>query len=119
MEFIVGWCCLLLLTFWHRRAYLSTATTGLPDWGQAAQIAFQTIFPQLLVFLILLDIERMQHSYLVKELTFNLTGARYESRKILNTPHLEFQFPELKAGDAYLYHPNPKFSIAFHRLRRR
>ena len=45
-----------ILAHW---AYLSSATTDLPDWGQAAQIAFQAIFPQLLVFLILLDIERI------------------------------------------------------------
>ena len=32
--------------------------TDLPDWGDAAQIAFQTMFPQLLLCCFLLDIER-------------------------------------------------------------
>lgn len=41
-------------------AYLSIATTDLPDWGQAAQIAFQTIFPQLLLCCFLLDLERIR-----------------------------------------------------------
>ena len=46
-----------ILAHW---AYLSTQSTDLPDWGQAAQIALQAIFPQLLVFLLLLDLERMR-----------------------------------------------------------
>jgi len=46
-----------ILAHW---AYLSTEPTGLPDWGQAAQIALQNIFPQLLVFFLLLDLERMR-----------------------------------------------------------
>ncbi|NEQ27897.1 MAG: hypothetical protein F6K28_54675 [Microcoleus sp. SIO2G3] len=57
-----------ILTHW---AYLSTAiaekpprftiaTASLPDWGQAAEIAFQTIFPHLVVYLILQDIERLR-----------------------------------------------------------
>jgi hypothetical protein len=45
-----------LLAHW---AYLSTATADLPDWGQAAQLALQAILPQLLVFLFLLELERM------------------------------------------------------------
>ncbi len=59
-EFIVGWYSLLSPTFWHRRAYLSTATTDLPDWGQAAQLALQAILPQLLLFLFLLELERIR-----------------------------------------------------------
>lgn len=46
-----------LLAHW---AYLSTHPTDLPDWGQAAQIAFQTLFPQLLLCCFLLDLERMR-----------------------------------------------------------
>ena len=46
-----------LLAHW---AYLSTATTDLPDWGQAAQLALQVILPQLLLFLFLLELERMR-----------------------------------------------------------
>ena len=46
-----------LLAHW---AYLSTATSDLPDWGQAAQLALQAILPQFLVFLFLLELERMR-----------------------------------------------------------
>jgi hypothetical protein len=46
-----------ILAHW---AYLSIATTDLPNWGIAAHIAFQTIFPQLLLCCFLLDIERMR-----------------------------------------------------------
>ena len=52
-------------------AYLSTASgekppreaiasKNLPDWGQAAEIAFQAIFPQLVVLFLLQDIERLR-----------------------------------------------------------
>ena len=46
-----------ILAHW---AYLSIATTDLPDWGEAAQIAFQACLPQLMVCLILLKVERMR-----------------------------------------------------------
>lgn len=46
-----------ILAHW---AYLSTATTYLPDWGEAAQIALQAIFLQLLLCFLLLDLERMR-----------------------------------------------------------
>jgi hypothetical protein len=31
-----------------------------PDWGEAAEIAFQTIFPHLVVLLLLQDIEHLR-----------------------------------------------------------
>ncbi len=43
-----------ILAHW---AYLSVPTGDLPDWGEAAQLAFQLCFPQLLLFLILLNLE--------------------------------------------------------------
>ncbi|MDZ4876603.1 MAG: IS701 family transposase ISAcma37 [Chroococcidiopsis cubana SAG 39.79] len=46
-----------ILAHW---AYLSKATTDLPDWGEAAQFAFQTFFPQFLLCCFLLDLERMR-----------------------------------------------------------
>ena len=46
-----------ILAHW---AYLSITTTNLPDWGIAAQIAFQACLPQILVLLLLLDIERIR-----------------------------------------------------------
>lgn len=45
-----------ILAHW---AYLSTQATDLPDWGQAAQTAFVTIFPQILVSQFLLALEKM------------------------------------------------------------
>ena len=46
-----------ILAHW---AYLSLATTDIPDWGEAEQLAFQTFFPQLLLYCFLLDLERMR-----------------------------------------------------------
>ena len=46
-----------LLAHW---AYLSLASTDLPNWGEAAQIAFQTFFPQLLLCCFLLDLQRIR-----------------------------------------------------------
>ena len=62
-----------ILAHW---AYLSTATTDLPDWGEAAQIAFQNIFPQLLVFLILLDIERILPLILSKGINIQFSRCK-------------------------------------------
>lgn len=46
-----------ILAHW---AYLSLASTNLPDWGEAAQIAFQTFLPQLVLCSFLLELERMR-----------------------------------------------------------
>jgi hypothetical protein len=46
-----------ILAHW---AYLSTQEADLPDWGQAAQIALQTILPELLLCFLLLDLERLR-----------------------------------------------------------
>jgi hypothetical protein len=46
-----------ILAHW---AYLSSGTTDLPDWGQAAQLALEALLPQLLLFLFLLELERMR-----------------------------------------------------------
>lgn len=46
-----------LLAHW---AYLSTASTDLPDWGQAARLALEALLPQLVLFLLLLEIQRLQ-----------------------------------------------------------
>jgi hypothetical protein len=45
-----------LIAHW---AYLSTQLPNLPDWGEAAQTALECFFPQILVSLLLLDIERL------------------------------------------------------------
>jgi hypothetical protein len=60
---VYRWLILSLISYilahW---AYLSTtvASTNLPNWGQAAEIAFQAIFPQLVLLLLLQDIERLR-----------------------------------------------------------
>lgn len=46
-----------ILAHW---AYLSTHSKNLPDWGEAAQIAFQTFLPQLLLCCFLLNLERIR-----------------------------------------------------------
>ncbi len=46
-----------LLAHW---AYLSMGLSALPDWGEAAQLALESLLPQLVLFLLLLDIQRLQ-----------------------------------------------------------
>jgi hypothetical protein len=46
-----------LLAHW---AYLSAGEDALPDWGQSAQLALETFFPQLVLLLLLMQIERLQ-----------------------------------------------------------
>ena len=45
-----------LITHW---TYLSTQSCPLPDWGEAAHTALESIFPQLVVSLLLLNIQRL------------------------------------------------------------
>ena len=45
-----------LIAHW---AYLSTQLPNLPDWGEAAQIALECFFPQIVVSLLILNIERL------------------------------------------------------------
>jgi hypothetical protein len=45
-----------LLAHW---AYLTTASQQQPDWGEAARLALSAFFPQLVLFLLLLEIERL------------------------------------------------------------
>ncbi len=45
-----------LIAHW---TYLSTQGNSIPNWGQAAQIALESIFPQIVVSHMLLDIERL------------------------------------------------------------
>jgi hypothetical protein len=42
------------------RSPTAIAKTNLPDWGQAAEIAFQTIFPHKVMLLLLQDIQRLR-----------------------------------------------------------
>ncbi|MBF1989770.1 MAG: IS701 family transposase, partial [Fischerella thermalis M58_A2018_009] len=45
-----------LIAHW---TYLHTHSTSPPDWGQAAQTALESIFPQIVVYLLLLNLERL------------------------------------------------------------
>lgn len=45
-----------LIAHW---TYLNTHSTSPPDWGQAAQTALESIFPHIVVYLLLLDVERL------------------------------------------------------------
>jgi hypothetical protein len=60
-----------ILAHW---AYLSTQLPDLPDWGEAAQTALEFIFPQILVFLFLLDIEHLMP--LVRSYGFDIHISR-------------------------------------------
>ena len=64
-----------LLSHW---AYLSTSPTSLPDWGQTAQIAIQSLLPHLVLMLLLLEIERLRPLAKRGNWTFKFLGARYE-----------------------------------------
>jgi hypothetical protein len=56
---VYRWLVLSLIAFilahW---AYLSTAPSELPDWGACANLALQTLFPEVVVSLLLLEVER-------------------------------------------------------------
>jgi len=45
-----------LIAHW---TYLLTQFPNLPDWGEAAQTALESFFPQIVVSLLLLNIERL------------------------------------------------------------
>jgi hypothetical protein len=68
-------------------AYLSTALAenppreaiafrNLPDWGQAAEIAFQTIFPHLVMLLLLQDIERLRDVALSQGIDIHISRCK-------------------------------------------
>ncbi|WP_169216435.1 hypothetical protein [Brasilonema sp. UFV-L1] len=67
-------------------AYLSTAiaygratlnaSLYLPNWGEAAKIAFQTIFPHLVVYLILQDIESLRELALSQGINIQISRCK-------------------------------------------
>lgn len=59
-------------------AYLSTAIApkDLPDWGEAAEIALQTIFPHLVVLLLLQDIERLREVALSQGINIQISWCK-------------------------------------------
>lgn len=46
-----------LLAHWR---YLSSASSALLDWGEAGQMALEALLPELVLFLLLLEIQRLQ-----------------------------------------------------------
>ena len=85
---LILWLVLSLISYvlahW---AYLSTviacgtapwaiASTKRPDWGQAAEIVFQTIFPQLVLLLLLLDIERLRDLALSQGIDIHISRCK-------------------------------------------
>lgn len=61
-----------LLAHW---AYLSTGTTNLPDWGQAAQLALEAFFPKLVLFLLILEIQRLRPLIRTEGFDIQITGC--------------------------------------------
>jgi hypothetical protein len=76
---VYRWLILSLISYvlahW---AYLSIAIakTNLPDWGQAAEIAFQTIFPHLVVLFLLQDIERLRELALSQGIDIQISRCK-------------------------------------------
>ncbi|GJD19075.1 hypothetical protein RIVM261_040310 [Rivularia sp. IAM M-261] len=64
-----------ILAHWAYLSY-SGANSDLPDWGEAAEIAFQTIFPHLLVLLLLQDIERLRELALSQGIDIQISRCK-------------------------------------------
>lgn len=62
-----------LLAHW---VYLSTASSALPDWGKAAQLALEALLPQLVLLLLLLEINRLQPLARVHGLDVQITRCK-------------------------------------------
>ncbi|MBP5977113.1 hypothetical protein HW132_31420 [Brasilonema sp. CT11] len=59
----------------YRTATLNASTT-LPNWGQAAEIAFQTILPHLVVLLLLQHIERLRKLVLSQGIDIQISRCK-------------------------------------------
>ena len=76
---VYRWLVLSLISYvlahW---AHLSRAIakTNLPDWGQAAEVAFQTIFPHLVVLFLLHDIERLRELALSQGIDIQISRCK-------------------------------------------
>ena len=76
---VYRWLVLSLISYvlahW---AYLSRAVapTNLPDWGQAAETALQTLFPHLVVLLLLQDIERLRELALSQGIDIQISRCK-------------------------------------------
>ena len=52
------------------------ASKNLPDWGEAAEIVFQTMFPHLAVLLLLQDIERLRELALSQGIDIQISRCK-------------------------------------------
>ncbi|WP_127087016.1 hypothetical protein [Dulcicalothrix desertica] len=55
-------------------SHLLTQSSAIPDWGEAAKNALESFFPQLVVSLLLLSIERLIH--LARSYGFDINISR-------------------------------------------
>ena len=73
---VYRWLVLSLIAFtladW---AYLSTNRSQLPDWAACAHLALQTLLPEVVVFLLLLEVERTRPLLNTFGLELHLTTA--------------------------------------------
>lgn len=75
--FTVGWCCLSLLTGNAHLAYLWSEITTLPDWGAVSRLALETLFPSLVVLLLVIYINRLRSLARTQGLDISITGWQY------------------------------------------
>jgi hypothetical protein len=58
---VYGWLVLSLLAYLlAHKAYLSIGGNTSADWGESAQLALETLLPQVVLLLLLLEIQRLQ-----------------------------------------------------------
>jgi len=76
---IYRWLVLSLISYvlahWAYLSY-SGANGDLPDWGEAAEIAFQTIFPHLVMLFLLQDIERLRELVLSQGIDIQISRCK-------------------------------------------
>ncbi len=73
---VYRWLVLSLIAFTLAHwAYLSTNPSKLPDWGACADLALQTLLPEVVVFLLLLEVERTRPLLRAFGLELHLTAA--------------------------------------------
>lgn len=74
---VYRWLVLCLVSFilvhW---VYLSTGSTSLPDWGEAAALALEILLPHVVIRLLLINVQ--------------------QSRSLLQSVGLDLQFVEVK-----------------------
>ncbi len=73
---VYRWLVLSLIAFTLAHwTYLSTHPSELPDWGSCAHLALQTLLPEVVVSLLLLEVERTRPLLKAFGLELQLTEA--------------------------------------------